>query len=187
MRTRIVATAAAGLLVAAAGACAQAPEAAVQPQPQSQQGPAATLSTEQFVTEAAVADMSAIDAGKIALKKSQDPRIREPAQHLVDDHTKIAADLEAALAKSGSSIDVPKELDPARRGDLDNLKAVTPTAFDREYVRSQIRVQDDAVTLFSSYARDGDNPALKQFAEQTLPTLEAHQKMVHRIAGWIDA
>jgi putative membrane protein len=182
MKTRIIA-AAAGLLAAATAAYAQAPNAAVDPQHAGTQTP----STEQFVEKAAVANMMEIDAAKIALERSKSTKVREFAQRMVTDHTKVGADMKAALGKSGSAVQPPKEVDAEHRQDLDALRAATPTAFDREYVRSQVQAHDQAVALFTSYAHGGDNPALKLFAQRTLPTLEAHQKMAHEVAEAVGA
>jgi putative membrane protein len=40
----------------------------------------------------------------------------------------------------------------------------------------------DAVSLFETYAKDGDNAALKSFAAETLPTLNMHQDMIQKVA-----
>ena len=41
----------------------------------------------------------------------------------------------------------------------------------------------DAVALFESYAKDGDNAELKTFAQETVPTLKMHQEMIEKIAS----
>jgi putative membrane protein len=39
------------------------------------------------------------------------------------------------------------------------------------------------VELFWTYANEGDNPELKTFAQQTLPTLEDHLKHARTLEG----
>jgi putative membrane protein len=51
----------------------------------------------------------------------------------------------------------------------------------------QRKAHADAVKLFESYARDGDNAALKTFAQRTVDTLKMHQQMIEKIAAGQDA
>jgi hypothetical protein len=43
--------------------------------------------------------------------------------------------------------------------------------FDRAYDQMQLQAHEEAVALFSDYARNGDNTDLKTWAAQTLPHL----------------
>jgi len=46
------------------------------------------------------------------------------------------------------------------------------------YVKMQQDAHKEAVALFSKYAKNGANAALKSFAQHTLPTLQEHQKHI---------
>jgi len=41
----------------------------------------------------------------------------------------------------------------------------------------------DAVTLFATYAKGGDDAAVKQFAAETLPKLEMHKMHVMKLVA----
>ena len=43
----------------------------------------------------------------------------------------------------------------------------------------QQSAHDEAVKLFSKYSKNGDNAALKSFAQETLPTLQDHKKHIN--------
>jgi putative membrane protein len=47
----------------------------------------------------------------------------------------------------------------------------------------QTDAHKQAVALFSAYANSGDDPALKEFAKATLPTLKMHEKLVKNLAA----
>jgi putative membrane protein len=47
-------------------------------------------------------------------------------------------------------------------------------AFDKTYAKQQIDGHKDAEELFEKYAKRGDNAAIKQFAQKTLPVIQQH-------------
>ena len=55
-------------------------------------------------------------------------------------------------------------------------------AFDRAYVQDMVKDHRKDVTLFEDQARNGKDPALKQFAQATLPALQEHLQMAERLA-----
>ncbi|RWF28204.1 MAG: DUF4142 domain-containing protein, partial [Mesorhizobium sp.] len=65
---------------------------------------------------------------------------------------------------------------------LDELKRVSGEAFDQAYIKMQTDAHRQAVALFSTYAKSGDDPAMKEFAKKTLPTLKMHEKHVKELA-----
>jgi putative membrane protein len=64
-------------------------------------------------------------------------------------------------------------LDASYQGKLDKLKGLQLGGdFDEAYDRMQVEALKEAVSLFERYSKGGDNKALKEFAEQTLPELQ---------------
>ena len=61
------------------------------------------------------------------------------------------------------------------------LKGKKGAEFDRLYIDEQAKGHDEAVNLFTSYSEGGDNPTLKAFASETLPTLKMHQDHVKKL------
>ena len=55
---------------------------------------------------------------------------------------------------------------------------MTGSEFDRAYDEMQQQAHEEAVALFSDYARNGDNPDVKAWAAKTLPHLREHLEMV---------
>ena len=58
--------------------------------------------------------------------------------------------------------------------DMEELQTAGPGQFDPVYVDIQRKAHESAIKLFSEYAESGDDPKLKQFAAETLPTLQSH-------------
>jgi putative membrane protein len=143
----------------------------------------ATLPTDPagFAMTAGAANMFEIQSSQLALKQSQTPAITSFAQKMIDDHTKAGQNMEQA-AKT-ENVPVPTALDASGQQQLTQLQGLSGKQFDDAYVAAQVTAHDQAVALFSNYSKSGKDGALKDFAGNTLPTLQDHQQMIHQIAG----
>jgi putative membrane protein len=133
-----------------------------------------------FVMKAAQDGMTEVEAGKVALEKSQDPAIRTFAQRMVTDHGKSNAEL-ASIAKS-KGIDVPKELDAEHQAMVDALSAKSGKEFDAEYSNHMNMDHSKAIALFEGGSKSTDKD-LAGFAKKTLPTLKQHKQMAETLPG----
>lgn len=130
-----------------------------------------------FVKEASACGVGEVAMGQLAATKGQHPAVREFGSRMVDDHAKAGEELKRIASAQGIEVE---EVPAARqqRALLD-LEALSGDAFDAAYIALQRREHDRAVSLFRREARWGGDPDLKNFAETTLPTLEAHRKMAY--------
>ena len=133
-----------------------------------------------FVKKAALDGMTEVEAGKVALSKSQDPAIRDFAQRMVSDHGKANTELQSLAARKGLS--APKQLDADHKQMLDTLKGKNGKDFDAAYAEHMNMDHSKAIALFESAAGSSD-PDLAQFARQTLPTLKEHKALASKLAG----
>ncbi len=127
-----------------------------------------------FVKMAAQAGMAEIEAGNIALAKSQDPQIRSFAERMVADHGKANSEL-ASLAKA-KGIDAPLRLDSDHRAMLDSLQAKSGPDFDAAYSQHMKMDHTKVIALFEGASRSADTD-FAGFAQKTLPTLKEHKQL----------
>lgn len=138
-------------------------------------------STQDFVTEAAISDMFEIQTSKLAQEK-RDAKADAFAQKMISDHA-TTTDAIKALVQSGKvTAEIPAALDSSHQNKLDRLKGLAGEAFETQFRSDQISGHKDAVDLYKRYAKGGDNPDLKAFAEKMQPTLEQHLKMAEDLA-----
>lgn len=140
-------------------------------------------SAQDFVDKAAAGGMFEVDSSKIAEDKAQDQSVKDFAQKMIDDHGAANAKLETIAGEQ--KLKVPTELDAKHKSDLEALQN-SKDPLDGSYVQMQRDAHSDAVKLFESYAKDGDNAQLKTFAAETVPTLKMHQEMIEKIATTMD-
>ena len=99
---------------------------------------------------------------------------------MVTDHNQAGAKFKQALVDAKISPPTEK-LDAKHQAILDRLKAAHGAAFDAAYIEAQTSAHLEAVDLFKAYAKDGDNPRLKAFAADLLPTLQGHLDHVKKL------
>jgi putative membrane protein len=133
---------------------------------------AVSAATKKFVDNAAITDMFEIKAGQLAQQKAPDSAYKDFAQMTIEDHTKTSDELKGMAPKFG--IELPQQLDKTHQAAIDKLNAQSGAAFERAYKIDQVRGHREAIAMFERYARSGDNPDLKKWASQTLPTLHKH-------------
>lgn len=134
--------------------------------------------TADFVAKAAVANKFEIDTSQLALKYGQSADVKAFANQMISDHEKVGQDFKASLKEA--NIPPPSDaLDVSHTAKYAKLRLfTTKSGFDSAYTDTQLQAHQDAVALFKDYAANGPTPALKSFAEKTLPTLEHHLQMV---------
>jgi putative membrane protein len=133
-----------------------------------------------FMTDAAQAGHTEINASKIALEKNRSPAVKDFAEAMVGDHT-TAADALAKLAanKNFTLPDGPSAMQKAKIAILNKLDGAT---FDKQYASIiGVSAHEDAVKLFTDAAANATDPDVKQFASETLPTLQHHLEMARRL------
>ncbi len=141
----------------------------------------ATMVTEpqNFAEMAAVSNMFEVMSSEAALEKASKDETKTFAQHMVDDHTKAAAEMKPAA--EGEGVTLPSGLDEKHQAKLDELSAKDGEAFDQAYLEAQLAAHQEAVALFKGYSESGAPGTLKEFATKTLPTLERHLQEVQTL------
>ena len=134
-----------------------------------------------FVSKASVANEFEIESSQLALNKSHNDELKSFAQKMVDDHTKTAEKLKSVLESSGSKLQAAESLDEKHQALLDRLDSASDSAFDQQYIAIQTDAHKEAVSLFSDYAKSGQDKALRSFASDTLPTLKKHLHHVQEL------
>jgi putative membrane protein len=177
MKSRIAMGATIVALGVAALGAQQSPAA-----PQTPDAPASrpTQANHLFVVEAAIGGRAEVDLGQLAAERASDPRVREFAQRMVQDHG--AAGSELTELASRKNIALPRSLDPKHRMLHTRLARLSGDAFDRAYVREMLADHRKDVSEFRKQSQSSSDPDIKAWAARTLPTLEQHLSMIEEIS-----
>lgn len=159
MRSRILGLAAIAAVVSTA-ALAQAPSAP----------------DGEFVTKASVGNAFEVEEAKLAVERATDPKVKQFAQKMLDDHGDAMKKLMDAAGKAGQKSEMM--LDPPHQAMLDNLKTFNGAEFDKIYKADQIMAHAETVALLSDYNQSGQNSDLKSWAKQALPVVKGHRAAI---------
>ncbi|MDX2265844.1 MAG: DUF4142 domain-containing protein [Hyphomicrobiales bacterium] len=131
----------------------------------------------QFIEKAAVGDLFEIQTSQEALKRSQNAAVKAHAQKMIEDHTKSAEKLKR-IVETGNLPAAPAVLDSAHADMLEDLREAKAEDFDRTYIKMQQDSHEETLEMMERYAENGENPALKAFATEKIPTVQQHKSMV---------
>lgn len=141
-----------------------------------------TPTTEDFVKEAATSDMFEIQSSQLAQERGNAAE-KTFAATMIKDHQKTSDDLKSMISSGDVKAELPSELDSSHQSEIDKLKSFKDADFSSRYDSDQQSGHKDAVSLFERYAKGGDNPNLKDWADKTLPTLRHHLEMANDLTS----
>jgi putative membrane protein len=99
---------------------------------------------------------------------------------MVDDHTKANDQLKQVASDEG--VTVPDKLSAKDAATKARLEKLSGKAFDRAYMHDMVLDHIKDVSDFRVESKNAKDPAVKNFATETLPTLESHLKEAKSIA-----
>jgi putative membrane protein len=173
------------ILIALAAASALALSIPAHSQSSSQQSATAMMQIDgpTFVKMAMSGGMFEVQSGQMALAKSQNQNVKQFAQQMIDDHAKVGEQLKAAAQTDNLQVGADMQMDAKHQQMLQQLQSADTQQFDQLYMQQQAMAHDEAIMLFDAFAKSGDTPELKGFAQQTLPALQQHKQMLMQMAA----
>jgi len=134
----------------------------------------AAVSDTQFAKKAAQGGMAEVKLGQLAQEKGTSDSVKKFGQRMVEDHSKAGDELKRAAARE--NITLPDDISAKDKATYDSLSKLSGAAFDRAYARDMVKDHEEDIADFNKEANGGKNAAIKDFAAQTLPTLQDHLK-----------
>jgi putative membrane protein len=127
---------------------------------------------ENFAKKAAQGGMAEVKLGQLAEQKGSSPEVKNFGRRMVQDHSKANNELKDVTSKE--NIPLPNEMDKSDQATYDRLSKLSGDAFDRAYARDMVKDHSKDVSEFQKEAKNGKDESIKNFAAQTLPTLQNH-------------
>lgn len=137
-------------------------------------------STEHFMKEAAQGGLAEVTLGQMATSQAESKEVKDFGQRMVTDHSKANEELKKLAALEG--VTLPTKMDDNAQATQQRLAKLSGAAFDRAYMEEMVKDHRKDVSDFQQQASRGDDPEVKNWAAQTLPTLEKHLDLAQNTA-----
>lgn len=126
----------------------------------------------QFVSVVAMGSSAKCLLGGLALQRGSLFDVNAYGRRMLEEPTKVRMDLE--LLVRGTGLQVPQVPDAAHQAAYARLSTLSGRAFDSAFMRQMVADHTQTVDAFRTEISQGWNPAIKEVAIATLPTIEDH-------------
>jgi putative membrane protein len=138
-----------------------------------------------FAAEAAQGGMMEVSLGQLAAQKGADQAVRDFGKRMSDDHQKADDQLKDILTKKGAGY--PDSLDKSDQRTIDRLNKLSGSDFDRAYMKDMVSGHEKDVKGFQDESKSAQDPDLKMWVNQTLPTVQSHLQQAQGINTTVQA
>jgi len=135
-------------------------------------GAALAKEDREFIEESAQGSLFEVRASQLAQQKAQVEDVKRFAQRMIDDHTAMTGRLQKVTQPRG--INLPQQLDKKHQEKIDSLSKKTGVDFDKTYAEDIVDHHKKDVDAFEKASKEAKDPAVKDFAATTLPSLREH-------------
>jgi putative membrane protein len=138
-----------------------------------------TGADQNFLSKAAQGNMAEVELGRLAEQRASNPAVKQFGQRMVTDHTRLQEQLKSVAAQEG--VTLPTSVNAKQQATKDKLSNMSGAAFDRYYINDMVADHRGDISEFQRQADHGTDPAVKQLAQQALPTLHEHLTMAEDV------
>ncbi|QMW05568.1 DUF4142 domain-containing protein [Spirosoma foliorum] len=136
--------------------------------------------TNEFAVKAANGGMLEVELGRLAEEKAASKDVKDFGAMMVKDHSKANEELKTIAATQ--NITLPSTLGEDEQKHVNEMAKLSGADFDKKYVSMMVDDHKDDIEEFKKAAEDEKtNPAVKDFATKTLPTLQKHMDAINAI------
>jgi putative membrane protein len=135
----------------------------------------------QFVKKAAEGGMAEVELGQLATQNAKSDEVKQFGQRMVDDHSKANDQLKQLAQQKG--VDIPSELSAKDKAEKVHLAKLSGEQFDRAYMQHMVQDHKKDVAEFKKESTSAKDSDVKNWAAQTLPTLEDHLKQAQQVTS----
>jgi putative membrane protein len=118
--------------------------------------------------------MAEVELGQLAVQKASSDDVKKFGQRMVDDHSKANDKLKEVASNEG--ITLPAEPSAKQKATKMRLSKLSGDAFDKAYMKDMLQDHKQDVAAFQKESSTGKDSGIKNFASETLPTLQDHLK-----------
>jgi putative membrane protein len=129
-----------------------------------------------FVAEAVASNYAEIKMAKLAQQRSANAEVKQIAQMLESDHTKVLNELKTLAQQKAITVPVEEEDDAKRK--YERLTDEEADDFDKKWLEQMEDSHEKSINKFERRADKGEDADIKAFAAKHLPHLKMHKEKI---------
>ena len=133
-----------------------------------------------FVGKAMQGSMAEVQLAQLTLQKSDNTQVKQFAQQMIDDHTKLNDQMKPVAQQLGVS--VPTQVSKKDRKVMANLQGLSGSAYDQAYIKDMVKDHKQDLSEFQAEASSGQDQTVKDAANQGSKVIAQHLQMAQQLA-----
>jgi putative membrane protein len=133
-----------------------------------------------FVKKALQGGMAEVQLGQLTLQKSNNDQVKQFAQRMIDDHTKLGEQMKPVAQQLGVS--APDGISKKDKATIGKLQSLSGPAYDEAYIRDMVKDHKQDLSDFQTEASSGQDQTVKDAANQGSKVIAQHLQMIQQIA-----
>jgi putative membrane protein len=133
-----------------------------------------------FVKNAMQGGVAEVQLAQLTLQKSSNDQVKQFAQRMVADHTKMNEQMKPVAQQLG--VQVPTDVSKKDKKTLAELQGLSGPAFDQAYIKDMVKDHKKDLSDFQTEASSGSDPTVKDAANQGSQIIAQHLQMIQQIA-----
>jgi putative membrane protein len=133
-----------------------------------------------FVSKAMQGSIAEVQLAQLTLQKSSNDQVKQFAQRMIDDHTKLNEQMKPVAQQLG--VTPPDQVSKNDRKTMAKLQALSGSAYDQAYIRDMVKDHKQDLSQFQMEASSGQDQNVKDAANQGSKVIAQHLQMAQQLA-----
>ncbi len=133
-----------------------------------------------FVSRAMQGSMAEVQIAQLTLQKSSNDQVKQFAQRMIDDHTKLNEQMKPVADQLG--VTAPDQISKNDRKTIAKLQGLSGSAYDQAYIRDMVKDHKQDLSQFQTEASSGQDQTVKDAANQGSKVIAQHLQMAQQLA-----
>jgi putative membrane protein len=133
-----------------------------------------------FVSKAMQGSIAEVQLAQLTLQKSSNDQVKQFAQRMIDDHTKLNEQMKPVAQQLG--VKAPDQISKGDRKTIAKLQGLSGSAYDQAYIRDMVKDHKQDLSQFQTEASSGQDQTVKDAANQGSKVIAQHLQMAQQLA-----
>ena len=133
-----------------------------------------------FVSKAMQGSMAEVQLGQLTLQKSNNDQVKQFAQRMIDDHTKLNEQMKPVAQQLG--VTPPDQISKGDRKTIAKLQGLSGSAYDQAYIKDMVKDHKQDLSQFQMEASSGQDQTVKDAANQGSKVIAQHLQLAQQLA-----